>query len=133
MLKRLRLVHLYLGLFLAPMILFFAFSGMLQLFHKHEAQPGDTSQPARWIAVMAAMHKDQNTEVHERKLQPARPGGPNVGNVPLKTFFAFECMGLMLTTLIGIYMAFRYNRSHTMIWSLLIAGTVVPLILLKVG
>ena len=132
MLKRLRLLHLYLGLLLAPTILFFAFSGMFQLFGKHEAQPGDTHQPPRWIATMASVHKEQSTEVHEHALRPAS-GPPEHGNLALKTYFGLAAIGIITTTLIGIWMAFQYNRDRRMIWTLLIAGAVVPLVLLFVG
>jgi hypothetical protein len=132
MLKRIRIAHLYLGLLLAPSILFFSFSGAMQLFHLHEADPGDTHQPPRWISTMASVHKDQSTEVHEKKLRPA-PAMPEPRNLALKIYFAFVAVGLIVSTLLGISMAFQYNRNRRLIWSLLIAGTAVPLLLLFVG
>jgi hypothetical protein len=35
-------------------------------------------------------------------------------------------LGLVTTTLLGIYMAFKYNRSRIIVWGLLIAGVVIP-------
>lgn len=44
----------------------------------------------------------------------------------LKWFFLATSLGLVATTLLGIYMAFKYNRSRIIVWSLLLAGTVIP-------
>jgi hypothetical protein len=132
MLKRIRLLHLYLGLLLAPSILFFALSGVMQIFHLHEADPGETVQPPRWIATMAAVHKDQNTEVHEKALRPAPPE-PEKRNLALKWYFAFVGTGLIVSTILGIIMAFKYNRDRRLIWGLLLAGIALPLLLLWIG
>jgi hypothetical protein len=35
-------------------------------------------------------------------------------------------IGLVLTTVLGIYMAFKFNRSRALIWSLLSVGTAIP-------
>ena len=152
MLKRVRLLHLYLGLLFAPSILFFSFSGAFQLFHLHEAQPGDSSQPPGWIVTMAQIHKDQNLDVHEKPLRGAskpsaaseggeapRPAKSGQSKVPqeepkehlaLKWYFCFMAVGLIATTFLGIYMAFKYNRDRRLIWGLLLAGVVIPLLAL---
>jgi hypothetical protein len=39
----------------------------------------------------------------------------------LKWFFLAMSMGLVFTTLLGIYIAFKYNRSRTLVWGLLSA------------
>jgi hypothetical protein len=44
----------------------------------------------------------------------------------LKWFFLATSFGLVATTLLGIYMAFKYNRSRIIVWSLLLAGTLIP-------
>jgi hypothetical protein len=144
MLKRVRLLHLYLGLLFAPSILFFSFSGAFQLFGLHESQPGDPP-PARWIATMAQVHKSQNLDVREKPSGPARPPSarkspptaPSAAapgeNLALKWYFCFMAVGLMVTTLLGIYMAFQYNRDRRVIWGLLSAGVLIPLLALLLG
>lgn len=39
-------------------------------------------------------------------------------------------LGLILTTSLGIYMAFKYNRSRPLVWGLLALGTVLPAVFL---
>jgi hypothetical protein len=39
-------------------------------------------------------------------------------------------IGLTTTTLIGIYMAFAYNRDRRLILGLLFAGTILPIALI---
>ena len=63
-LKQVRQLHLYLGVFFAPAILFFAFSGSLQLFSLHEGHPGESYQPPKWIEELASIHKDQRIAEH---------------------------------------------------------------------
>ena len=127
-----RLLHRYLGLLLAPSILFFSFSGALQLFHLHEADPGETVQPPRWIAAMASAHKDQSTEVHEKKLRPA-PAKPEERNLALKVYFGFVAVSLIVTTLLGVAMAWQLDRNRGRVIGLLVAGTAIPILLLLVG
>lgn len=155
-LKQARQLHLYLGTFFAPSILFFAMSGALQLFSLHEGHPGQAYQPPAWIEKLASIHKDQNlAEKHGPPPGPAgklmRPpegtseaGQPPPGEGPrrnqsrreskftlvLKWFFLATSIGLIFTTGLGIYMAFKYNRSRALIWSSLSAGTAIPVALI---
>ena len=48
----------------------------------------------------------------------------------MKIFFLFVAVGLFLSTATGIYMAYRYSRSRLLITGLLLAGIVLPLLLL---
>ena len=52
-----RQLHLYLGVFIAPSILFFAFTGSLQLFSLHEAH--GAYKPPALIEKLGSLHKDQ--------------------------------------------------------------------------
>lgn len=153
-LKRVRQLHLYLGVFFAPSIVFFAFSGAFQLFGLHEARPGETYEPPAWIAKMASVHKDQTMAVEkhgpkpedgaqgksqepaEAKKPPQHDGDHHDESesgskltLALKCFFLATAVGLISTTLLGIYMAFQYNRSRAVVWSLLIAGAAIPIAL----
>jgi hypothetical protein len=35
-------------------------------------------------------------------------------------------VGLIFSTSLGIYMAFKYNRSRALVWSMLLIGTAIP-------
>jgi hypothetical protein len=157
MLKRVRLLHLYLGLLFAPSIIFFSFSGALQLFGLHEVRKGDTFAKPRWIATLAQVHKDQNLDVAPPSVIPSRGDSEESGrrqtiprpdssrsaalgmtpaekeNLALKWYFCVMSIGLIVTTFLGIYMAFKYNRDRRLIWGLLVAGVVIPLAALFLG
>jgi hypothetical protein len=151
LLKLMRLVHLYLGVFTAPMLLFFAITGGLQTFGLHEAARDGSYTPPGWLASLGQLHKKQTTQVPPRRPRPvdtaangARPGTspggapaaeriaqpPRQNLWPMKIFFAIVSLGLLISTLTGIYMSYRYTRKPWPINATLLAGIVVPLLLL---
>ncbi len=150
-LKLAREWHLYLGTFFAPSIIFFAITGALQLFGLHESHPGDAYQPPGWVQQLASIHKDQIlAEKHPRPPggdgqprpeesseapRPPKPpesggrqeeGGSHKSTLALKYFFLAMTAGLVFSTLLGIYMAFKYNRNRRLVGGLLIVGAVIP-------
>ena len=157
-LKLARQLHLYIGVFIAPAVLFFAFTGGLQGFGLHETSRGSDYKPPAWLAIAAQLHKKQTDVLPVRKPrpmdaenrqpapsmpmptqaanapapQPSKPEAP-VGPVrhplPLKIFSAFVSFGLFVSTLLGLYMAYRYTRKHMLISLLLAAGTMFPIVL----
>jgi hypothetical protein len=151
-LKQVRQLHLYLGTFFAPSIIFFALTGALQLFGLHEGHPGEPYQPPAWVEKLGSIHKNQT--LTERRGPPPgrvglgqrRPPEMNEGRRPpqsgdrgpresgftlaLKWFFLATSLGLVFTTALGIYMAFKYNRSRVLVWGLLLGGTAIPLALI---
>jgi hypothetical protein len=69
-LRLFRLTHLYLGVFITPALLFFAFTGALQTFGLHETNRDHPNyKPAHWIAVLSQIHKKQTTTIPVRHLQ----------------------------------------------------------------
>ncbi len=167
-LKWIRQIHLYLGVFTAPMLLFFAFTGGMQTFSLHETTRGSSYTPPAWLATLAQLHKKQTTVMPPRRPHPAEtatPGteahvaeaaavpsqanpvtdartppmsnGPadNAGArpkknlLPMKIFFALVALSLMLSTLTGLYMAYRFTRHGKRIAMVLLAGIIVPLLL----
>lgn len=145
MLKQARQLHLYLGTFFAPAIIFFSLTGALQTFGLHESR-GGTRHPA-WIAELASIHKDQTLPQPRPAMRPPAgasggeakpPAGPAAEPIrrgpsplPLKIFVLFMALGLISTTLLGIYMAFKYNpKNQKLVWGLLLGGIVLPLLLL---
>ena len=47
----------------------------------------------------------------------------------MKLFFALVSLSLLLSTLTGLYMAWRFSRRPRLIASLLLAGLLVPALL----
>ncbi len=170
-LKLSRAVHLYLGVFMVPALLFFAITGGLQTFSLHETTRGSSYTPPAWLATLALLHKKQTTVAPLRKQRPpeiatppatsngaasaaasinaeheVRPAGPSTGPsvdpsdhdgarpkknlLPMKIFFALVSVSLCLSTLTGLYMAYRFSRKPVRVTAVLVAGIVVPLLLL---
>ncbi|HWU78337.1 MAG TPA: PepSY domain-containing protein [Rhodanobacter sp.] len=157
-LKTTRTLHLYLGVFTAPMLLFFAISGGLQTFGLHEAGRGSSYSPPAWLASMAQLHKKQTVVVPTRRARAPQPAGAAImssaspvpatvapvtarvresGRVgrnllPMKIFFALVALSLFTSVLSGLYMAWRFSRRPRLFAGLLLGGVVVPLLLLLV-
>ena len=147
---RLRQWHSYIGLFIAPSILFFALTGALQVFSLHEAH--GSYRPAVLIEKLSAIHKDQVFEAphhHEHGAEPeaAPPAASDkhakgdddddddktsASTLALKWFVFFVSIGLACSTLIGVWMGTTQMRKKSVAWLLLIAGTLVPLSLLAI-
>jgi hypothetical protein len=145
-LKFVRNTHLYLGIFLAPALLFFAFTGALQTFSLHETTQGSSYKPPAWIVTLGQIHKKQTSVVPGRKVKPdaaaagakgdRAPAGEGAqakakSHLPLKIFFLLVAFGLFTSTLSGIYMAYRFTRNKWVVTGLLVGGVVVPLFLLR--
>jgi hypothetical protein len=69
-LKNSRLLHLYLGVFTAPAIIFFSITGALQTFSLHETTRGSDYKPPKIIAELSQLHKKQTLIVPIKKPQP---------------------------------------------------------------
>lgn len=150
-----RQLHLYLGVFSAPAILFFAFTGVLQTFSLHEnARDGSYQAPA-WIKVLAQIHKKQTYQVPIRKPMPlagvplvtkaahpkaanAQPVAPSAQSprpaqhnpLPLRIFFLVVGISLALSTFTGLWMSWKYRRSRALLYGLFVAGVIVPIVLM---
>lgn len=137
-----RTLHAYIGMLIAPSVLFFAFTGLLQIYSLHEAHGDYTPPPI--IAKLSAVHQDQHFVAghghddagphdahadvdapmhhdHDEELGTAR--------TLLKAFFAAVATGLFLSTLAGVWMALQQplrRRTHLV---LLLIGTILPITL----
>ena len=57
--KAMRNIHLYLGVFFAPLLMFFLISGTWQTFGLHEASKDGSYKPPAIIKSLSQVHKDQ--------------------------------------------------------------------------
>jgi len=71
----------------------------------------------------------------ERPHESPVPEEERVGKATLvlKWFFLAMSIGLVATTMLGIYMAFKYNRSPALVWGMLIGGAAIPIVLIVVS
>jgi hypothetical protein len=145
---RLRRWHAYIGSLLAPSVLFFCLTGALQIFNLHEAH--GSYRPAVLVAKLSAVHKDQVFEEPDEHAEhssaaaapapegsqgPAESDDAKVGaaTLALKWFFLVVALGLTVSTLIGVWVAITQTHKTRLVWTLLIAGTLVPVGLLLAG
>lgn len=175
-LKLVRKIHLYMGVFTAPALLFFALTGALQTFSLHETTRGSDYKPPAWAVTLGQLHKKQTIELPPRRSSsppssdkgasnkakvappaatvkapaataasttpttpttpktpapPAPPAPKEHSHLPMKIFFLLVAIGLVVSTLTGVTMAYKYNRSKVVVTSLLLAGIIIPLLLLR--
>jgi hypothetical protein len=60
----------------------------------------------------------------------AVPAQKPKSHLPMKIFFLLVAISLATSTLTGLYMAYKFGRNKWVVTALLIAGLVVPLLLL---
>jgi hypothetical protein len=141
-----RKLHLYLGLFIAPSVMFFAATGSLQLFSLHEDHAGYEAPPL--FKKLGALHKDQVFALpkHNDHGPALSGGGGKAGAAPakpqddadpptpikvvaLKWLFLAVALGLIASTLLGIWMALTIGRRKVVSLLVLAAGVALPLAL----
>lgn len=110
--KLLRQLHLYLGCFFAPLVAFFAFTGLVQTYGLHEA-PKNAPQPSAWIRAVAMVHKHQNLARGE----PA---------AAMKFLTAAMAVALVATMVLGVVLAFKFGRNSLAVVACLVLGAVIP-------
>jgi hypothetical protein len=136
--------HAYLGILIAPSVLFFALTGALQLFGLHE--PHDGYQPIAVVEKLGKLHTDQAfvlSKHHEPPPQqteaagaedkqappPAPEDAPALGTTLLKWFFLLVALGLATSTSLGLWMGLTHVRHRRAGWWLLALGIVLPVTL----
>jgi hypothetical protein len=138
----LRRWHLYVGMFIAPSVLFFALTGAVQLFSLHEAH-GDYDPPPI-VEKLSSVHKDQVFALGHHHRPPAAQiaagGGepakaapphddddrPAFATVLLKAFFLVVAAGLTASTLIGLWMGLSRQVDRRAALALFVAGAAIP-------
>jgi hypothetical protein len=137
-----RQIHTYIGAFIAPSVLFFTFTGSLQLFSLHEAHGAYT--PPAIVEALGRVHKDQvlretpapaakgaaaeDEHAHHHHATPAKatPAWPVMA---LKWVFLSVAVGLMTSTLLGLTLAFTSARRKGVVLALFVAGAALPILL----
>jgi hypothetical protein len=122
--RRLRVLHLYIGSFFAPLLLYFALSGSWQLFHLHK-HPRDQAPTAvqKILGGLSNPHVDGAMffgDAHDDY------------STLFRVFSELMAFGFILTTLLGIQMAFQYKHRRKSVTVSLILGALLPLLALFV-
>jgi len=130
--------HSYIGVFIAPSVLFFALTGALQVFSLHEAHGDYTPLPL--VEKLASVHKDQVFKMghHHAPAGPKPDADADADDddktppvqLLLKAFFLVVAVSLAVSTVFGLWMGLKYTRRKGLAWGLLIGGAVIPVGLL---
>jgi len=142
----LRKWHAYIGMLIAPSVLFMAGTGIVQIYSLHEAHAGYS--PPAIIERLGRIHKDQVFALPQRRQQAReqtltvashpveaaisirKPPPAKLATTALKAFFTAAALGLILSTIIGIWMALRQGQSRSTTYiALLCLGAFVPILL----
>ena len=120
--KQLRQIHLYLGCVFAPLLIYFALSGLWQLYRLNDIPKGETP-----TAIQSLLHDASNPHTHS-----AFPGkNPRESHSQIFDIYStFMALGIVLTTLIGVFLALRFARNAVLVWGCLILGTALPIVTL---
>jgi len=121
--KAMRSVHLYLGVFFAPLLVFFLISGSWQTFNLHEAGKTGNYVPPAIIKSLSQVHKDQRWV--DGKMVPQ-------SSMPFRCLVVLMSLGVLVTTILGIIMAFKYTKEW-IVWACLLMGIVVPCFLIWIA
>jgi len=108
--QKLRRIHLYLGCFFAPMLLFFTVSGIWQTFGWNDDVP--------LLKTLSTIHKND-----------ALKGGVSLSSPLLAAFVVAMSVGLLFSIITGLVMAFKFGRTRLALYSLA-AGLVIPLLMI---
>ncbi len=107
--QKLRSVHLYLGCIFAPMLLFFAVSGVWQIFGLHHG--------SETLRALSSIHNQQRL----------KQGGVFLGSPMMSVFVLAMSFSFIVTTVLGIMMAFKFGRSRRAAFWCLGFGIIFPL------
>lgn len=119
--RKLREIHLYLGCLFAPVLIFFAVTGAWQLFQLNHGRKDNSYVPPKVVVLLSDIHQYQHI-----------PPGSFDAFTPLKYFMLAATVGLVASSILGIVMAFRFGRSRASVVSCLVAGVVVPIVILLI-
>ena len=110
--QKLRSLHLYLGCIFAPLLIFFAVSGIWQTlgWHSH--------------------FLDRLSTIHTAHGLKSRDGFSSFG---LRMFVLLMAVSFVVTTILGIVMAAKFGRSRRVAYYCLGLGVVVPTVLILMG
>jgi uncharacterized iron-regulated membrane protein len=117
----LRRLHLYLGCLFAPALIFFAVTGTWQLYRLHDVKKSGSSPPPAFVRTLSAVHMNMHL-----------PGKKVTEYTPLRIFFVLAAAGLLVSTVLGVVMAFRFSKSALTPAICLVAGVGIPCLVLYI-
>lgn len=115
--KWVRSLHLYLGCLFAPLLLLYAVSGTWQVYRLNDAAKDGSYTPPAWLKTVSSVHLHQSL---------AKGTSATIS----KVIGAVLGIALALTALLGVVMAYKYQRRPGIVTLCLLAGIALPGVLL---
>lgn len=117
--QKFRRLHTYLGVFFAPLLLFFVCTGWYQTMH-----PDRRKSPEEAEAVW-----DRARSVHADSVLPD-PAAMSYKTKPFRYLVVTMSIAFIITTVLGLVLAFRFSRNKWAIALSLVIGFALPVALL---
>lgn len=112
--QKLRSLHLYLGCVFAPMLLFFAVSGIWQMF--------GLNNRSGLLAALSTLHTEHGLK-----------RGTSLSSPFTLLFVLLMAIAFIVTTILGIMMALKFGKSRRAAVYCLAAGIAIPIALVLIG
>lgn len=103
--NKLRSIHLYLGCIFAPLLLFFAISGIWQMFGFH----------SNFLDHMSTVHTSRSLK-----------DGSGWSSSWMQAFVFIMALSFIVTTVLGVVMAIKFGRSRKAAFVCLALGIIIP-------
>ena len=122
--KLVRRIHMYLGCFFAPLLLFYVLTGWYQTVnHDRLKSPADAESLTQKLRTI---HVDQ---IYPTSHELRHPSSPWL----FQWLVVAMSVALVATVILGVILAFRSTRHTWPVWVSLVLGILLPLALLWLG
>lgn len=120
--RTLRRLHLYLGCFFAPLLIFYVATGWYQTVNPDRRKgTGDSTDLVSRL-----------TRVHVEQYYPAETAS-GYSTRWFRALVVLMALALITTVILGIILAFRTSRNSWPVWLSLALGVALPVIVLWLG
>ena len=120
--KLLRRIHLYLGCFFAPLLVFYVSTGWYQTVNPDRRKGvGDSTD---FISRLSRVHVEQYYPTESAS---------GYSTYLFRGMIVIMAVALMTTVILGVILAFRTSRNKWPVWLSIALGIVLPIVLLWLG
>lgn len=119
---KLRRLHLYLGVFFAPLLLFFIVTGWYQTAYQDRRK--SVFEASAIMDRLQAVHADQTFPVASAN---------SYSTTAFRWLIYIMSAALVVTLVLGVVLAFRTMKAKWLVWLMLGLGVLVPALCLWLG
>lgn len=118
--KNIRRLHLYLGCFFTPMLLFYILTGWLQVVKPERLKSHADAETL--VQKLRTVHVDQIYPSEEESSAKA-----------FKALTVIMCIAATITIVLGVVLAFKTLKNQWPVWVSLVLGILLPILMLWLG